>query len=116
MPILVYKIFTFTRFVVSYPGCVSLLLDHIHARQLVWEKAASPQSRVTNLKATRQGSGRLEVPGNDQPSTFPLFVLRRVTRKDDCVKVATPLGLVSHVYSLGRYRGTWKEILIYKYT
>ena len=38
-----------------FPRCISLLLDHVHSRQLVWEKVASPQSRVIDLLGTHGG-------------------------------------------------------------
>lgn len=41
-----------------FPRCISLLLDHVHSRQLVWEKVASPQSRVIYLLGTHGGQPR----------------------------------------------------------
>lgn len=41
-----------------FPRCISLLLDHVHSRQLAWEKVASPQSRVIYLLRTHGGQPR----------------------------------------------------------
>lgn len=38
---------------ISYPCCISVLLYHIHSRQLVWKEIASPHSRIINLLVTR---------------------------------------------------------------
>lgn len=38
-----------------FPCCISVLLYHIHPRQLVWKKIASPHSRIINLLRTHGG-------------------------------------------------------------
>lgn len=38
-----------------FPCCISILLYHIHSRQLVWKKIASPHSRIINLLRTHGG-------------------------------------------------------------
>lgn len=38
-----------------FPCCISVLLYHIHSRQLVWKEIASPHSRIINLLRTHGG-------------------------------------------------------------
>ena len=57
---------------VSYPWCISLLLNHVHPRQLAREKAASPQSRVIHLRETGQhgalsGETSIRLLGSSHP-------------------------------------------------
>ena len=66
MPILVYRTSHSLYYRIhglllcSYPWCVSLLLNHIHSRQLAWEKAASSESRIINLRAAGQHRGFIQ--------------------------------------------------------
>lgn len=94
-------------FTISYPWCVSLLLNHVHSRQLVWEKAASPQSRIVNLKATRRG--RLfsaACPHVSQETTNRQPCPSALLGGEQQGKMTPSLHLVSHAHTSG---GAWQD-------
>ena len=92
---------------VSYPWCISLLLNHVHPRQLAREKAASPQSRVIHLRATGQHGAlswetSIRLLGSSHPPSFCFVSRSRITRTEG----HSP-HLVSHMQVLG---GVWRNV------